>query len=736
MYHFRGELSVSCASLACTQARTVPWGIYTTPTVYFVRFLRGHFSVRVRIRDTTFRFSYTMKSSRSFEEESERHPGDGWSQSPLLIQEDSESLRDDDASASTMGPCRSFVRLDPADLCLAPMSGKRLGMLCRHVAGCRSSGHREKRQDDPPKAGFYSVLLDGPDGNIVEIQQEGYMNDETYQAQVAADKEADRLAMAQMGTKFTPPVAVGSTTAVGAPTERRSNVHGAPPRNISFPSTQKKGSFPFKAEDTVTEDNEEANERAKALLEVAVAELAQREADLQAERHRFLEEKAALAAERMALQRSKLPTPRAPPPPTNRGKIYAVARGRQVGVYSTWEACQRQVDGFPGATHKSFHGDQALEQAQAYILAVTSPTPADALLWKPPSQHGASLTQPTATPQPVPIKRPSPPTVVPTAPTLAPSQVEQEKIRKIQDKARVGGDMSTGTKGKAFGFDVRDNTTIQRYLSPYELPTDLANQVLSGMVDVLAMPYQSAAEEPVQQMAAAIEMLTNERQGASQLAPSLKTIGAKSKTALAKVKSRKDLQDISSLLNDPDLNAMASVLTNMTAPFIVAMPDDEELAETKAMQSLPFRIMEGTLEAYRDLVRHLGTVYAETGSWEPVEDQLAFHVTKINAVRSSYSGRFQIAMRLYIYMREGRSKSWRSSSQFELRLSRLEAKEECHEGPDAKGSQKYVPICKHCSGAHVGARGVFTKCPFAALPAEEAREAWATRSKALNQKEG
>ena len=35
-------------------------------------------------------------------------------------------------------------------------------------------------------------------------------------------------------------------------------------------------------------------------------------------------------------------------------KYYAVARGRTVGVYDTWDECNAQVRAYPGASHKVY----------------------------------------------------------------------------------------------------------------------------------------------------------------------------------------------------------------------------------------------------------------------------------------------------------------------------------------------------------------------------------------------
>jgi ribonuclease HI len=44
-------------------------------------------------------------------------------------------------------------------------------------------------------------------------------------------------------------------------------------------------------------------------------------------------------------------------------KFYVVWKGRRSGVYSSWKACEAQVQGYPGAQYKSFGSRIAAEQA-------------------------------------------------------------------------------------------------------------------------------------------------------------------------------------------------------------------------------------------------------------------------------------------------------------------------------------------------------------------------------------
>jgi Predicted double-stranded RNA/RNA-DNA hybrid binding protein len=47
-------------------------------------------------------------------------------------------------------------------------------------------------------------------------------------------------------------------------------------------------------------------------------------------------------------------------------KYYAVKKGRQEGIYTSWEECQKQVNGFPSAIYKSF---TSLEDAENYLTS-------------------------------------------------------------------------------------------------------------------------------------------------------------------------------------------------------------------------------------------------------------------------------------------------------------------------------------------------------------------------------
>ena len=55
-------------------------------------------------------------------------------------------------------------------------------------------------------------------------------------------------------------------------------------------------------------------------------------------------------------------------------KYYAVKNGRKIGIYTDWESCRVQVEGYSGAEYKSFAEKSA---AEAYIKGESAPEMAE-----------------------------------------------------------------------------------------------------------------------------------------------------------------------------------------------------------------------------------------------------------------------------------------------------------------------------------------------------------------------
>ena len=56
-------------------------------------------------------------------------------------------------------------------------------------------------------------------------------------------------------------------------------------------------------------------------------------------------------------------------------KFYAVWTGRKPGIYTSWDECKKQVEGFDGAQYKSFESKTEAENAlKRNYYAVVNPS--------------------------------------------------------------------------------------------------------------------------------------------------------------------------------------------------------------------------------------------------------------------------------------------------------------------------------------------------------------------------
>lgn len=53
-------------------------------------------------------------------------------------------------------------------------------------------------------------------------------------------------------------------------------------------------------------------------------------------------------------------------------KFYAVKKGRKEGIYTSWNECKEQVNGFPNALYKSFatYEEAKILYSPSYLLTI------------------------------------------------------------------------------------------------------------------------------------------------------------------------------------------------------------------------------------------------------------------------------------------------------------------------------------------------------------------------------
>ena len=143
---------------------------------------------------------------------------------------------------------------------------------------------------------------------------------------------------------------------------------------------------------------------------------------------------------------------------------------------------------------------------------------------------------------------------------------------------------------------------------------------------------------------------------------------------------------------------METCVGNMESVLINAHVESNVATHTVA-SSLGFRISRNTLHSYFSLLNHLAGVNSTAG-WDLCKNQLDHHSEKLGEIRNKYRSRLQMICKIYIYLREGQSKSWISLKLHQSQLSSLTRCVTIGEGGTNGGgiTAGYGP-CSHCKTA-------------------------------------
>jgi len=337
------------------------------------------------------------------------------------------------------------------------------------------------------------------------------------------------------------------------------------------------------------------------------------------------------------------------------------------------------------------------------------------------SLSSASLPPRKSSANPRPLKSPTK-----TLQQLAFSSESPKQAEKRQTELeQAGDDPDTGTKCKAFGFSLLDDTHCSIGLAPYDLSPDLKGELLNRMVDVLAYPDASMPEVSGDSASAIAEGLTAvvatlKGTSAGVLTPKLSTMALKRRTALSRVNSYEDL----TILNDRLYRARNNILKAIRAQFqavFLLQGYDEVRSARRATFCLPYRVLRDTYAGYIHLVQHLLHRHSQYESWESVQAEVDIRVEDLNLIRITAPGPVSIMMQVYAYMRDGVEGGWKSDELVRTSLVELTKRLDTV-GDGIKSRVGEMEWCNHCHAFHYYNKRKF-KCPYRAMSPEDAMAA-------------
>ena len=392
-------------------------------------------------------------------------------------------------------------------------------------------------------------------------------------------------------------------------------------------------------------------------------------------------------------------------------KFYAVAKGRQTGVYDTWEEARRQVDGYSGSLHMSFKERQLAED---WVLACNLNSESDS-----DSQESSSSNGADGPPAPPPARRPTNtgrPSFVPGI--QGRPGINHDPSASIPSEPRFQRytrDPSIGEgAGHLFDVGIQMERTVLDHLCPTGISAEMKQQLADSIVDATALPgtYISTDDktEALDSLSAAfVTALGTTTKSALWKKSSRNTLGhIKTEEKLVEV-----IEDFEEIRDDAVTNMQSDMRSALDA---LCWPLTE--VETYTMDGGLALIGRWSMDYFGALLIQSSLRIASHG-WDMIKADLKFYANDLGRIRQTSGTRFMHLCRTYIYLRDAKRQNFMTPKQTANRLKTLNKKFETHFATDVPSGTTERRSCGHCGAKfHTGG---YRYCPFKQWPKPNAR---------------
>ena len=583
----------------------------------------------------------------------------------------------------------SYLYCTPATRCLAPLASKP-GYLCLGRSSCRTRGHFEAREEEPPIPGFRRCEYDS-DGKVSAIRADILLTEDEFQAKRDKQRELDLEAVANLGSAdpFSPYPAGESKPSPSQMNTTRAKTR-PPQQPIFSPSPLVELPEPSRTD--------------RPSSGSTIQQLIQQNQEL-------------VAA--LTLQTSRTAPPSRGPPSRTRAPIlgcYAIGPDCTIpGIYHTLTEVKEilAMDPTKRATVRRFPSESIAQNwlDHQFIMQENEPVPAP----ESPALRPSASINPT---RPFPTAR---------------ENVEQ--VRRYYDdrpvdeiQKEVAVDTSRGKESAAFGATIISEQDAEELLSPSDLTEADSIKLRGKILDAtalpnLALPTSSEAEESL--VASSLLLVAQAHNTGVTRDPQ---VHLPKRTALYSVKTLGALQRLSKHLQKSSERAQQSTTGSMARVFMEAgVP--KEFAPYRAMKCLAHRVSVEALRYYQELVTHLLEQNSLLG-WDSALAELTYHADEISGIRTSTNNRTYALLSIYIHLRNGSHSRWQSSRLLSARvdaLVNLKLPNDIQLDPTATHPTESLSTtsglqqpCTHC-GSRIHPSDI--TCPFKRLKKDKARKA-------------
>jgi hypothetical protein len=640
-------------------------------------------------------------------------------------------------TTSAVRPGDVGMQLFDESCCLCRMTVKSRGrtLLCGYPAtSCKRKGHPAKRRS-LDNVGIPGVYLATWNSNkaVLNAVEDTYLTPDQWQVQRALNRQVmEEMAASQSTNKAQLGEAVRDRTPPAVHLNLVPEILG--PSGSDTPRTDLMKQWGAALTPSPLKQGTKQAPQSEPSVSVLLATLIDKFDDLQAGLKGTLERNhEGLVAELRA--RPPQPTsasvviPRSVSPPPlsdvafpidltkkkNTNRFYAVAIGRQTGVFTNWRSVRKSVAGFPGAVHKRFRRE---DDARTWLAEKLNPdeylTGDDDETYVTRYEAETGAVPPTITPVDLYDAQPMP--------------GRSQPMDRIVDVNTIGPDASGGKSKELYGTSIQVEPEVLKILCPKGVTAPVRKELMDSTVDVCSLPGKYNASNLnndgniiMDQFAEAVGDLTemsSRRAGDSRLNRDTQW-RMSGKNALEKVKTVEDLNNATEEIS----SMRGTVLSNMESAFREVLynngwtTNDADLWITAGL--LP-KIIRHTMQWWLELHVSLQTISnANPEHWdEVVLPRISYHSKCLARIRKWSLTRSMMILQSYIYLRDMSAKSFQDIRLIADLTTKLQ-----HIALQSHYSAPTKPSpwsCAHChSDLHEGGKNA---CPMKDLKTKVARK--------------
>jgi hypothetical protein len=401
------------------------------------------------------------------------------------------------------------------------------------------------------------------------------------------------------------------------------------------------------------------------------------------------------------------------------GWWYSVAKGKggASGIYDSWAEASVMVNGISGAIYRKFREyEDAWDFVQKYLLQQAGSS-------GPPVQG----VEPSV---PLPVAATEAPSF-PMGSAVSPRDAMISAGNSLLPLLELAGpDPSTKKEDELFGVDMGSEIDLRTGLCPPGLSTDGKRELANSLIDVVALPggYHGGNEmdeggNDMALLGAAMQEIVH--QGRSITENSLKSDlnwRHSKRTSLRDVKSPEMLRKRIKSLLKLNVKVVKGMMRSVRNSCKRGGWHDQNQIEAWAQGGHFTRIVRDTMNWYLALHQHLMGLAVSEAPWSYVQVEVDHHVEELEVIRNTQDSRLQALCGLYVYLREGQSSNWHSTSlQYKRNVEIFTKSSDAGSisSESMAGSVSFIG-CAHCgTSLHLGGKD---KCPWGYLQPVKARK--------------